>query len=112
MVNYDTACSKAAYKYFLKAFYNRTNKKEYNSQIRQHNIRYTNIITMKDMITVVKKSGENKELLAIENVDKIAIVKVTKMSSAIDLKSKHSWAINNADIDAAGNLKLIGIKKY
>ncbi len=30
IVNYDTAHSKAAHKY-LKAFYNRTNKKEYNS---------------------------------------------------------------------------------
>ncbi len=33
-VNYDTAHSKAAHKYLLKAFYNRTNKKGYDSQIR------------------------------------------------------------------------------
>ena len=32
-VNYDTTHSKAAHKYLLKAFYNRTNKKEYESQI-------------------------------------------------------------------------------
>ncbi len=32
-VNYDTAYSKAAHKYLRKAFYNRTNKKEYDSQI-------------------------------------------------------------------------------
>ena len=32
-VNYNTAYSKAVYKYFLKAFYNRTNKKEYDLQI-------------------------------------------------------------------------------
>ncbi len=33
VVNYDTAHSKAAHKYLLKAFYNKTNKKEYDSQI-------------------------------------------------------------------------------
>ena len=32
-VNYDTAHSKVAHKYFLKMFYNRTNKKEYDLQI-------------------------------------------------------------------------------
>lgn len=30
VVNYNTAYSKAVHKYFLKAFYNKTNKKEYN----------------------------------------------------------------------------------
>ncbi len=33
-VNYDTAHSKAAHKYLLKAFYNKINKKKYNLQIR------------------------------------------------------------------------------
>ncbi len=33
VVNYDTAHSEAVDKYLLKAFYNRTNKKEYDSQI-------------------------------------------------------------------------------
>ena len=32
-VNYDTAHSKTTYKYLLKTFYNRINKKEYNLQI-------------------------------------------------------------------------------
>ncbi len=32
-INYDTAHSEAAHKYFLKAFYGRTNKKKYKSQI-------------------------------------------------------------------------------
>ena len=49
-VNYDTAHSEAAHKYLLKAFYNRTNKKEYDTQIWQHNVRHTNIIAMKDVI--------------------------------------------------------------
>ena len=30
IVNYNIAYSKAVHKYFLKAFYNKTNKKEYN----------------------------------------------------------------------------------
>lgn len=34
------------YKYLLKAFYKRINKKEYESQILQHNIRHTNILAM------------------------------------------------------------------
>ena len=32
-INYNTAYSKAAHKYLLKAFYNKMNKKEYESQI-------------------------------------------------------------------------------
>ncbi len=32
-VNYDTVHSEATHKYLLKAFYNRTNKKQYDSQI-------------------------------------------------------------------------------
>ncbi len=108
-VNYDTAHSETTHKYLLKAFYNRTNKKEYDSQIRQHNVRHTNIIAMKDVISVTERSGE---LLAMENADKTAIAEVAKVSSAIDLGSKHSWAISNADMDAAENLGLTGIKKY
>ena len=53
-VNYDTAHSEAAHKFFFKAFYNKTNKKEYNVQIWQHNIRHTNVIAMKDMVTSKK----------------------------------------------------------
>ena len=32
-VNYDTGYSKAAHKYLVKEFYNKTNKKEYDLQI-------------------------------------------------------------------------------
>ena len=60
-VNYNTAYSETAYKYFLKAFYNKTNKKEYKLQIRQHNIRHTNIIGMKDII-ILEKTREKKRL--------------------------------------------------
>ncbi len=45
-INYDTAYSEVAYKYLFKAFYGRTNKKEYESQILKHNIRHTNVIAM------------------------------------------------------------------
>lgn len=58
-VNYDTAHSEAAHKYLLKAFYNRTNKKEYDAQIRQHNVRHTNIIAMKDVI--ISEKAKEKE---------------------------------------------------
>ena len=67
---------------------------------------------MKHMIAVVEKSKENKELLAIKNVDKTIMVEVAKISNAINLDNKHSWAISNANIDATKDLSLIGIKKY
>ena len=67
---------------------------------------------MKDLIAVAKKGGENKNLLAMENVNKTAMAEVAKVSSAIKLGSKHSWIISNADIDAAENLGLISIEKY
>ena len=60
-VNYNTAYSKAAHKYLFKVFYNRTNKKKYNSQIWQHNIRHTNIIAMKDVI-IIEGTREKKKL--------------------------------------------------
>ncbi len=57
--NYNTAYNKATNKYLLKAFYNRTNKKEYKSQNRQHNVRHTNIIAIKDII-ILGKAREKK----------------------------------------------------
>ena len=111
-VNYDIAHSEAAHKYLLKAFYNKINKKEYDLQIWQYNVCHTNIIAMKNIIAVADRGEENKELLAIENINKTAIAKVAKVSNAINLRSKYSWAISNADMDTIGNLGLIGIKKY
>ena len=108
-VNYNTAYSEAAHKYLLKAFYNRINKKKYDLQIWQHNILYTNIIAIKDVITVAERSRENKELLTMENTDKTAMAEVAKVSDAIDLGSKDSWATSNADMDATGNLRLTSI---
>lgn len=112
MVNYDIAHSETTHKYLLKTFQNKSNKKEYNLQIQQHNICHTNIIAIKDVIVIAEKGRENKELLAIENIDKIAIAEVAKVSNAIDLTSKHNQAISNANIDVAKDLKLISIKQY
>lgn len=64
------------------------------------------------MIILAKKSRNNKERLAIKNIDKAAIIEIAKMLSVIDFDSKYSWAISNNDMNAAKNLRLIGIKKY
>ena len=82
-------------KYFLKAFYNKTNKKEYNLQIWQHNVYQITIIAIKYVIAAAKRDGENKKLLSIKNLDKSAMAEVAKVLSTIDLDNKHNWAMNN-----------------
>ena len=67
---------------------------------------------MKDMIVAAEKGRENGELLIIENIDKIAMAEIMKISSVIEFGNKYSWTISNADIDAAGDSKLTDIKKY
>ena len=109
-VNYDTVHSEAAHKYLLKAFYNRTNKKEYDSQIRQHNVRHTNIIAMKDVI--IEEKVREKEGLSEGIADTTAPAEVARASSPVDLAGKYMWAMSNADMDAAKELGLTGIKKY
>lgn len=59
-----------------------------------------------------KRSKDNKKLLAIENIDKTAVAKIAKVLNVIDFDKKHKWAINNNDMDATKDLKVIGIKKY
>ena len=110
-INYDTVHSKAAHKYLLKAFYNKTNKKEYNAQIWQDNVRHTNLIAMKDVI-ISRKALEKEGQLVVRNADKIALAEVGKTLSLIDLDGKYMWAISNVDIDVARDLGLIGIKKH
>lgn len=61
---------------------------------------------------MAERVGENKELLAMKNVDKSIIVEVAKVSSAINLRKKHRQAISNADMDTTEDLELIVIKKY
>lgn len=53
-INYNIACIKVVHKYFFKAFYKRTNKKEYKSRILEHNICYINIIAIQDVILIAK----------------------------------------------------------
>ena len=100
------------YKYLLKAFYNKTNKKEYNLQIQQYNIYHINIIATKNVIIVTKKGRENRRPMVIENTNKTAKAKVAKVLNAIDLDNKYNQIINNIDINTAGNLELTSTKKY
>lgn len=51
--------NKAAYKQFFKVFYKKINKKKYKSQILKHNIRYTKIVAIQDVIPKVKILFEN-----------------------------------------------------
>ncbi len=53
-INYDMAHSKAAHKYFLKAFYGQTNEKEYMSQILKYNICHINVIAIQNDILMAK----------------------------------------------------------
>lgn len=97
------------HKYFLKTFYSKTIKKDYDLQIRQHNIKYTNKITMKDMIILAKKSRDNKQLLAIEKIEKTIMAKSVKVLSFINVHGKYNLAISNNNIDAVKDLKLTNI---
>ena len=76
------------YKYFLKAFYNKTNKKKYKSQIWQHNVRHTNIITMKDVI-FLKKARVEKEKLSKITADIIVLAEVAQILNSIDLALRY-----------------------
>lgn len=40
------------------------------------------------------------------------MAEVAKVLNIINLGNKYSWAISNADINATGDLRLTGIKKY
>lgn len=46
-----------------------------------------------------------------EKLDKIAIVEITKVSSAIDINNGYRLVINNVDINTAKNLRLTNITK-
>ena len=110
MVNYDTANSEAVYKYLLKAFYNKIYKKEYISQIWQHNICYTNIIAIKDVI--IEKKTKTKEELLEGIVDTITPAEVARTLGPVDFAKKYMWAMRNTDLDAAEKLGLTVMKKY
>lgn len=61
---------------------------------------------MKNIVIMVEKYEENKELLAIKLINKIV------MMNFINLSNKYIGVISNAIIDVAKDLKLIHIKKY
>ena len=88
MINYNMEYSKVAHKYFLKAFYGRINKKEYKSQILEHNIYYTNIIAKQDAILIAKilvGSVRKKELI----ID-MPNVEVTRVCSTTNVLLKYN----------------------
>lgn len=98
------------HKYLFKAFHNKTNKKEYDLQIWEHNVRYTNIIVMKN-ITILEKVRKKKVLL-VGILDTTASTEMSQTSSLIDFAEKYNWAMNNADLDAVEKLRRTSIKKY
>ena len=109
-INYDTAHSEAAHKYLLKAFYGRTNKKEYESQILEHNIRHTNVIAMQDAILIAKVpvgSAKKKEIV-VDTPD----AEVTRICSATNLLLKYNCHLDPTDNEAAVDLGLQSVKKY
>lgn len=69
---------------FLKVFFKKINKKEYKLQIQLYNLNYQNINVLKNIIVVAKRDRKNKEFLAIKNIEKTAIVEVTKVLNAIN----------------------------
>lgn len=98
------------YKYFFKVFYNKINKKEYNLQIWQYNIYYTNIIIIKDVIILEKT--KKKEKLSIDIADITTLVKMAQVLSLVNFARKYIWSINNTNIDVTKKLRLTDIKKY
>lgn len=66
---------------------------------------------MKDMI-IWEKGREKEEEFVEGNTDIIALTKIVKMSSIVNLNSRYIWAISNVNINATKNLELINIKKY
>lgn len=109
MVNYNTTHSKATHKYFFKVFCNKTNRKEYDLQIWQYDIRHTNIIVIKDMI--IWEMTRKKKRLSKSIADTIVAAEIAQTLSYVDLAKKYIWAISNANLDAAKKLGPTGIKK-
>lgn len=61
---------------------------------------------------ILEKAQEKEKQLVVRNINKIALVKITKTLSPINLDSKYILAISNIDINATRDFKLIGIKKH
>ena len=61
------------HKYLFKAFYNQTNKKKYELQIWQYNMRHINIIAIKKVI-ILKKTREKTLLKSPMDITVLAKV--------------------------------------
>ena len=109
-INNNTAHSEATHKYLLKAYYNRTNKKEYNLQIWQHNICYSNIFAMMDVI--IEEKAREKKRLSDSITDTTALAELTQALRPADLTRKYMWAMSNVYLDVVKELGLTSMKKY
>ena len=61
---------------------------------------------------IIKEKTREKEGLLEGIADTAAPTEVAQALSPIDLAGKYMWAMSNANIDAAKELGLTGIKKY
>lgn len=98
------------HKYILKTFYTKTNKKEYNLQIWEHNVSHINIIAMQNII-ILEKTRRIKKLLVVIT-DTTTPVEMGQALSLVDLVRRYKWAMSNTDLDIAKKQELIDIKKY
>ena len=88
----DTSHSEAAHRYLVKAFFDRTNKKDgYLDQIAQHNTRRLNSLAMKD-IELYRQSRKGNQ------VDKEMTVQVSSLTRALDLSSL-DWSWDEEEMD-------------
>ena len=87
-INYNTVHSEIMYKYLLKAFYRRTNKKKYKSQILEYNIRHTNVIILQSTILIAKVpvGSVNKKELIVNTLD----AEVTQVYIATNVLLKYN----------------------
>lgn len=99
MINYNIAYSKTAYKFQLKTFYNRTNKKKYDLQIRKYNVYYTNRIIIKNLI-ITKKAGEKKKL-SKDIVNITVLAEVPQALNLNNLAKRNIWTMSNTDLNGA-----------
>lgn len=65
---------------------------------------------MKDMIIMIKARGKKKLSWDITNITTPA--EVAWASSWVDFANRYKWAISDANLDKANELRLTSIKKY
>ena len=109
MINYDISYSEVAQEHLLKIFYRRTNKKEYEMQNLEHDICYTNVIVIQNVILIAKVpfGGVKKKELVIDKSD----IEVKRVYNATNPSLKYNCYLDLADNKVAVVLKLWNIKK-